>query len=244
MEVQNRELLQIAAGNQVPTSPLANSIAQDALSAFISALESKDEFTRDHSSRVSELAARIAIQIKPRDIPFQTEVRLGGLLHDIGKIGIRESVINKPGALTPKEFAEVQRHPIIGETILKPVVANPSILDIVRSHHERWDGGGYPDALAKQSIPLGARIVAVADSYDAMTSARPYRVGMTPERSLEILREGSGIQWDRAVVQAFAALVAAGQLPERSRHSGRRERSLPNSSDVHLPADQFLRYAA
>jgi putative nucleotidyltransferase with HDIG domain len=219
-------------------------MAQDSLAAFISALESKDEFTRDHSARVSELAARIARQVKPTDIGFHTEVRFGGLLHDIGKIGIRESVINKPGALTPREFAEVQKHPVIGETILRPVVANPNVLAIVRNHHERFDGGGYPDALSGQAIPLGARIVAVADSYDAMTSARPYRVGMSPERAIEILREGAGSQWDRTVIHGFLSLVNNGLLPERARHASRREKALPTASDIVLPADDFLRNAA
>jgi len=245
LKLQNRALMDAAARNQIDPSPVAAGMAQDALAAFISALESKDEFTRDHSSRVSELSARIAIQMKPREISFQTEVRLGGLLHDIGKIGIRETVINKPAALTPNEFAEVQRHPVIGETILKPVVANAGVLTIVRNHHERWDGGGYPDGIAGQSISLGARIVAVADSFDAMTSARPYRIGMSQERAVEILREGANTQWDRSVVNAFVTLVAAGQLPERSRHNtNRREKALPTASDIVLPTEQFLRNAA
>lgn len=244
LTLENRELTKAITATQMSGSPVVSGAAQDSLAAFISALESKDEFTRDHSSRVSELAARVATQVKPRDIAFHTEVRFGGLLHDIGKIGIRESVINKPAALTPREFAEIQRHPVIGETILKPVVANPSVLAIVRSHHERWDGGGYPDGLAGQSIPLGARIVAVADSFDAMTSARPYRVGMSAERAIEILREGINSQWDRSVVNAFLTLATTGHLPDRTRHIGRREKALPTASDVVLPSDQFLRNAA
>lgn len=226
------------------SSPIAAGVAQDSLAAFISALESKDEFTRDHSARVSELASRIAREVKPGDIGFHTEVRFGGLLHDIGKIGIRESVINKPGVLTPKEFAEVQKHPIIGETILRPIVANANVLAIVRSHHERWDGGGYPDALAGDSISLGARIVAVADSYDAMTSARPYRVGMSHERAVEILREGGGSQWDRRVVQGFLSLVKSGKMPVRGRPKSRRDKALPTASDIVLPSEDFLRNAA
>ncbi len=141
-------------------------------------------------------------------------LRVAALFHDIGKIGVPEVVLNKPGKLTEEEFAHIQKHPEIGETILRPLFADPDVLSIIRNHHERWDGGGYPDGLKGEAIPFGARIVAVADSYDAMTSARSYRAGMDPERALDILAKGAGTQWDPEIVGALLGLADADELTE------------------------------
>ncbi|HEX6962125.1 MAG TPA: HD-GYP domain-containing protein, partial [Lacipirellula sp.] len=132
-------------------------------------------------------------------------IYLGGLLHDIGKIGIDDQVLNKPGALTPEEFEHIKKHPQLGYDILRGVRQLQKILPIVLHHHESWDGTGYPHGLKGESTPLLARIAAVADAFDAMSSDRPYRQGMPDEKLDAILRDGSGRQWDPAVVEAFFA---------------------------------------
>jgi putative two-component system response regulator len=183
------------------------SMLQSSLQTLTHALEAKDRYTRNHSDRVAELAVSIAKKLYPLDFDFHEKVRFAALLHDIGKIGISESALNHPGALTPAMFAEVKKHPVIGENILAPLIQDREILEIVRHHHERMDGTGYPDGLKGGDIPLGARIVAVADAYDAMVSERPYRHNMSGAEALSILRNGAGIQWDTVVVEATLQLM-------------------------------------
>ena len=130
-------------------------------------------------------------------------IETAGKLHDIGKIGIPEEILNKPGRLTDEEFGVIKEHPEIGEQILKPLDFLAETWPIVRHHHERWDGKGYPDGLSADAIPRSAAILSIVDSYDAMTSTRPYREGMPKERALEILRDGAGVQWDPALVERF-----------------------------------------
>ncbi len=171
------------------------------------AVEAKDPYTEGHLHRLEEYASQISSALT---LPARTKQvnRYGALLHDIGKIGISEAILNKPGKLTPEEFAIIKQHPEIGERICRPLRFGADVAPIVRGHHERWDGGGYPDGLAGEAIPLGARIVAVADAFDAMTTDRPYRKALALEKAWEILREGAGSQWDAAVVEAFAAAQA------------------------------------
>jgi response regulator RpfG family c-di-GMP phosphodiesterase len=182
--------------------------------SFAEALEVKDPYTRGHSIRVSNFSAAIA-----RTMQLETDVvrqvELGGQVHDIGKIGVREAVLNKPGKLTPEEYAHIMTHPILGWRILAPLLSDaPLALNIVRSHHERWDGRGVPDGLARSSIPLEARIATVADSYDAMTSGRPYRgAQLTPEEAITEIRRCSGTQFDPDVVGAFMQAVDSGAVP-------------------------------
>jgi putative two-component system response regulator len=188
-------------------------MSMKALETLSHALEAKDENTRNHSVRVADLVTALAGSLAPGNTAFKMKLRLAALLHDIGKIGIPEAILNKPGRLEPEEYAQIQRHPVVGDTILRPMLGEDAdIMAVVRNHHERWDGQGYPDRLAGEDTPLGARIAAVADAYDAMTSARPYRAGMTPEEALQILREGAGTQWDPAVVAAAVELSAAGHF--------------------------------
>lgn len=183
------------------------------LQTLTNALEAKDENTRDHSVRVSELATALAKRLRPEDTEFHARIRLAGVIHDIGKIGVSEAILGKPAKLDPDEFAVIQKHPVIGETILRPLLeGDEDILAVVRHHHERWDGRGYPDGLAGEEAPLGARITAVADGFDAMRHARAYRQGMPLAKVLEILKEGAGSQWDATVVQALLAMAADGQL--------------------------------
>ena len=184
----------------------------NALVALNNALEAKDGYTRDHSWRVAEIAAKLTHALYPENTAFGHSLYLAALFHDIGKIGVREAVLNKPGKLTPEEFAEIEKHPVLSEDILRPIFDNPEILAIIRHHHEAWNGAGYPDQMKGETIPIGARIVAVADSYDAMTSERPYRAGMKPEQALAILQDGAGKQWDTAIIGALLTLAENGEL--------------------------------
>ena len=133
----------------------------------------------------------------------QNDVYLAGLLHDIGKIGIRDDVLTKRGSLTADELRHIQQHPIIGHRILAGLHSIAHLLPGVLYHHERYDGRGYPEGLKGDSIPLLARILAVADSFDAMNSSRPYHAAMPPERIDQVLREGAGMQWDPLVIDAY-----------------------------------------
>ena len=170
--------------------------------SLVSSLDAKDAYTRGHSERVALIARRIGEQLRlPED--DLNDIYLSGLLHDIGKIGVDDSVLRKPGALTPDEFDQIKKHPVIGYNILCGLKNLRAILPGVRHHHEAWNGKGYPDGLAGEDIPLMARILAVADSYDAMGSDRPYRKGMPLPKLDGILREGAGGQWDPRVVEAY-----------------------------------------
>ena len=166
-------------------------------------LEKKDIYTRGHSQRVSRYAVKTAVLLG-----FSGEVldqiRLGGELHDIGKIGTRDSVLNKPGPLTESEFEEIKKHVTEGEDILEPLRReHPLVLQIVRNHHERVDGSGFPDGLKAEAIPMVARVVAVADAFDAMTTNRSYRPLRTPGEALAELIRQVGVQFDAHVVSAF-----------------------------------------
>ncbi|WP_281759463.1 HD-GYP domain-containing protein [Alicyclobacillus hesperidum] len=171
------------------------------------ALDARDPYTAGHSIRVAAYAEAIGRQVGlAADVI--TQLRQSALLHDIGKIGIRDEVLLKDGRLTDEEFAVIQQHPVIGESIVRqiqPDTAMKPLLPGIRSHHERYDGKGYPDGLSGSDIPLFGRILAVADAYDAMTSDRPYRAGMAPERAIAILLDGRGTQWDPVFVDAFVA---------------------------------------
>jgi putative two-component system response regulator len=169
------------------------------------ALEAKDPCLRGHSVRVSRYAVETARRLGLGE-PLIEQIRLGGELHDIGKIGTREAVLQKPGSLTDDERDQICEHPVLGERMLAPLAReSPCVLRIVRSHHERLDGGGFPDGLEGDAIPLEARIVAVADAFDAMTSERPYRATRAPADALGELRNVAGTQLDPAAVSAFTA---------------------------------------
>ena len=170
---------------------------------LVFALEAKDSYTSGHSLRVKEFATRTAVQLGFTG-ELLAQIELGSKLHDIGKIGIRETVLNKPGVLSPDEFEHIKLHTVLGERILQPFLAEqPAVLRIVRSHHERWDGTGFPDGTAREVIPIEARIVAVADAYDAMTTNRAYRPPRNAVGAIEELRLGAGTHFDPDVVAAF-----------------------------------------
>lgn len=169
-------------------------------------LDARDRYTAGHSSRVSDYAVAIAeaMNIATPDIDV---IRTGATLHDIGKIGIPDTVLQKPGPLTPEEYEIIQQHPLIGKQILEGVSKFRDYLSIVEMHHENHDGTGYPWGLRGDNIPLGARIVHVVDAFDAMTTSRPYRKAMSPETATAILRKCAGTQFDPAVVEVFLRLV-------------------------------------
>lgn len=174
--------------------------------SLINSIDAKDAYTCGHSDRVAMMARCIGERMR---LPAHDCERLymSGLLHDIGKIGVPDSVLLKPGKLTEEEFALIRQHPTIGHGILKHLPQLSYVLPGVLHHHESYDGRGYPHGLRGEEIPLFGRILAVADAYDAMTSARPYRSAMPTERAEGILTAGAGIQWDRTVVKAFLEAI-------------------------------------
>jgi len=174
--------------------------------SLASALDARDRYTAGHSHRVSELscATAAALGATAREVD---EIRIGALLHDIGKIGIADSVLQKPGKLTVEEFALIKRHPEIGRRILEGVHGFAPYLAAVELHHENWDGTGYPWGQSREETPLAARIIHVSDAYDAMTTDRPYRPGMSHERAISILREFAGRQFDPKVVEVFTGVA-------------------------------------
>ncbi len=188
----------------------------NAITALAYALEAKDKYTSGHSQRVAEISVALASELSMPPASIE-KLRLAGLIHDIGKIGVRESVLNKPGKPTDVQFQHIKYHCELGERILTPIVDDKEILKIVRHHHECYDGTGYPDGLAGKQIPLGARILAVADAYDAMTSERPYRKAMSTEMAYAEIDRGKGKQFNPEVADAFlrsrqwANLVVLGQ---------------------------------
>ncbi|MCU1278412.1 MAG: domain/HD domain protein, partial [bacterium] len=184
----------------------------EVLRALVNAIEAKDPYTAGHSQRTAEFAVAIASALAlPGD--EVKEIEVGGLLHDIGKIGIAENILRKPAQLDDAEMRIMRGHPAIGDGIVSDIQMLRRIRSMVRNHHERYDGSGYPDGLKGDEIPLGARIIAVADTYDAITSDRCYQPGKPPLESVPILRRLAGVQLDAACVDAlFVALVAMGQL--------------------------------
>ncbi len=182
------------------------------IQSLADALEVRDRYTHGHSLRVSRYSAIIARQLG-MDESFVRQVELGGRVHDIGKIGIREEVLNKEGPLTKEEYQHIMTHPVAGWRILSPLLADhPHALAAVRNHHERWDGNGLPDGFEGESIPFGARIVSVADTFDAMTSQRPYRPGLPVDATIAELQRCSGKQFDTRVVEVFVRALEGGEI--------------------------------
>ena len=180
--------------------------AENVISAMVKAIEAKDPSAVGHSERVGTLAARTArkLRLKDEDVVILMKA---GRLHDVGKIGVREAILLKPGPLTPTEKREVERHPVVGEEICKPLQFALPVLDLIRHHHERMDGSGYPDGLVARQITPLVRILGLVDAYDAMTSSRSYRQAMRPEDALGVLK-GSKKSWDRDVLTTFESVVS------------------------------------
>ncbi len=188
-----------AAGENLETAYL------EFVGSLANALDARDRYTAGHSTRVSQLscATASAMGLGLEDVE---RIRIGALLHDIGKIGIADNVLQKSGRLTDKEFAIVKQHPVIGRRILEGVQGFAPFLPAVELHHENWDGTGYPRGQVGEETPIDARIIHVADAYDAMTTDRSYRRGMTHEKATSILIEYASIQFDPQIVDVFVTL--------------------------------------
>ena len=213
-------------GGQVPHTynvgyvlGLKSSVDKQAEAVVLSlarSIEARDPLTRGHSERLAEYAVMLGEKIGLYAGEL-TALRVGSLVHDIGKIVVPDSILFKPGSLTSSERAIIERHPIVGEEICAPIESLRETLPIIRHHHERMDGTGYPDGLKGERIPLGARIIQIVDIYDALTSNRPYRKALSPQAALEQLFNEAEFGWlDTSLVLEFEQLVHA-SLPSLSR---------------------------
>jgi putative two-component system response regulator len=186
-------------------------LAPTLASALANAIEARDSYLHGHCERLASLAVRLA-ELRGLSAEEIEAVRLGGILHDVGKIGIPDRVLLKPGPLDDDEREVVEQHPEIGDKLLEPLDLLAAARPIVRHHHERWDGAGYPDHLAGEAIPLIARIVSVADSIEVMTSRQLYRHSRTPDEVVGELRANTGSQWDPEIVELVFGLIERGEL--------------------------------
>lgn len=182
------------------------------LKSLVISIEARDSYTRRHSERVTKYALQIADRMN-LNTEEKDAIRFGGYLHDIGKIGVRDTILLKPDRLTPEERKEIRLHPVIGGNIIRPIHFLPREREMIVHHHERFDGKGYPDGISGRDIPITARILAVADTYDAMTSSRPYRSALTHRQAMEEIVKCSNTQFDAVVVRAFLQTpVGQGEL--------------------------------
>ena len=206
----DRDELLIRAKACIRTKRLTDDLetAESVLVALGNAIDAKDAYTEGHAERVAHYAVAIGRRL---GLPYERlrTLRLGGVLHDVGKIGVPEAILNKPGPLTTEEFAVMKKHPEIGERICSPLKSLRPVLPIIRSHHERPNGSGYPDGLSGEEIPLEARIVCLADIYDALATTRSYKKAFPRERCIEMLRDdASRGLLDGDVVEAFVSYLA------------------------------------
>jgi HD-GYP domain-containing protein (c-di-GMP phosphodiesterase class II) len=208
----SREAQQTAAELRKTYRRLQRSFFQS-LIGLANALEAKDPYTRGHSERVAGLARALALAAGLSDVAAET-VAQAGLLHDLGKIGIAEAILRKPGALSPDEWEQMCSHPLTGAQILAPLEFFEDGAIIVRHHPERLDGSGYPDRLSGAAIPIGARIVAIADVYDALTSERPYRGALPSREALGHLRRDAGRGLDAELVERFVQVLRGGAVAD------------------------------
>ena len=180
--------------------------AHGVIAALANAVEAKDATTEQHCQRLAGFAHQLGMRsgLEP---PALKGVVFGALLHDIGKIGVSDAILTKAGPLTPQEWHEMRQHPVIGERICEPLAAAAEFTPIIRSHHERWDGQGYPDRLQGEDIPLGARIVSLVDAYDAMIHDRPYRPALPIDVALEEIESLAGAQFDPELARLFTDIV-------------------------------------
>ncbi len=185
----------------------------NAMRALAAAIEAKDEYTRGHSDRVSRICVLIGRQLGLSESQLRI-LAISGTLHDVGKIGIPEKILQKPSRLTDEEYELMKRHPTIGESILREFEGHDEVCLAIRHHHERSDGKGYPDRLPSEQIPLGAKIIAVADAWDTMVTERSYKRAMPDSEAISELRKHSGTQFDPKVVQALCDLYGQGQIQD------------------------------
>jgi len=178
------------------------------ISSLVQALEARDQYTRGHSEDVSKICIELAKRMNVAQDELE-DIAIAARLHDIGKIGVRDDVLLKPGKLTDSEFAMIKRHPVVGAKILEPIPRLEKVIPIVLSHHERFDGKGYPEGLKGKNIPFWARVTAVADTFDALTSNRPYRDSLPREKALQIIADVRGTQLCPESVDLFLGWIQA-----------------------------------
>jgi putative nucleotidyltransferase with HDIG domain len=197
----------------------------NSIRALAAAIDAKDPYTRGHSERVARYSSLVA---KEMGLPSEDvrRVRLSALLHDVGKIGIDDRIIRKPTALTEEEFEIMKSHPVKGAAIMDAIPELHDVIPGMKHHHERWEGGGYPDGLAGEEIPLQARIVSVADTFDAMTTTRPYQRAMEISYVFQRIRQLAGVRYDPAVVEALVQSYEKGDLIPAESEPSSRERPL------------------
>jgi putative two-component system response regulator len=188
------------------------------INALVTALQAKHDYTGEHSRRVADVAIALArtLDLEEDDV---AAIELAALFHDIGKIGIRDTILNKPGLLTPDEFNHVKQHPLIAEQILAPIEDFSGLLSVVKHEHERFDGTGYPSGLRGEEIPLGSRIIAIADTYDALVTDRSYRKGCAKESAIAEIRRCSGSQFDPQLVDAFVKIAGNANMMRHATES-------------------------
>jgi putative two-component system response regulator len=186
---------------------------EDVLFTIVHIVDAKDSYTRGHSERVTKLSLLLAKELQMGGGELKLLER-AAKLHDIGKIAVAETILNKPGVLTPEEFAEIRKHSATGEEICSHLKLPQKILKIIRHHHERFDGKGYPDGIKGNEISVGARIIAVVDCYDAMSTDRPYRAKLPKERIISIFNAGVGTQWDATIAKTFVKMLEENKIPE------------------------------
>ena len=193
----------------IQTTAKLESHYTETIEALVSALEARDPYTEAHAGRIKDFALALGVALR---IPMaaRRSVRLGAILHDVGKIGISDAILSKPGPLTQEEWAVMKTHPQVGERMLRRVDFLAEALPVVRHHHERWDGGGYPDGLAGTAIPIGARIVAACDAFDAMTTDRPYRAAISRADACDELLAGAGTQFDPRCARLLVEVLLRG----------------------------------
>lgn len=187
--------------------------------ALANAIEARDPYTRGHTDRVSRMALVICEAMGWSREQLRV-AKMGSLLHDIGKIGVPDSILMKPGRLEPSEMERMRAHPTIGAMILQGIDELRPAVPFVIAHHERWDGRGYPHGLSSEQIPIEGRILAIADTYDAMTSARPYRAPLAPDEAAAEIRQCAGTQFDPAVAAVFDDLYRSGMIESALGPSG------------------------
>lgn len=215
----DEHLLRARLRTQLRTKRLTDQLerTESVIFALALAVEAKDLYTEGHIWRLSHYSEQLAMAagLPPEQV---RAARYGGFLHDIGKIGVDDAILRKPEPLTPAEYHQLKQHPETGARIVAPMRFAREVAPIILGHHETWDGRGYPQGLRGEEIPIGARIVAIVDAYDAMTTDRPYRRALSRERALQRLRARRGVQWDPDLTAIFLELVEGGQLvlPERN----------------------------
>lgn len=213
--IQNREYQKNLEKKVIEQTEEIRQVYMGAITSLAKALEARDKYTDGHSKRVTDYSLAIAkkLSLLEKDIE---KIRLAALLHDIGKIGIKEEILHKNGSLTNEEYTHISEHPNIAVEILKMIIKDEEIIKVIRHHHERFDGKGTPDGLRGDEIPIGSRIIAVGDTYDAMTSNRPYRSFLSHEDAIAELKRCSGTQFDPKIVNSFMGIKIHRNNPNQS----------------------------